>query len=199
MEDRTETRGKERRRLVLGLGNPGEKYSETRHNLGFAVAGSIAARRHCKLGQLVCNSVVGESGDLIVALPQTYMNRSGYAARCLAEKYAIDPRDILVIYDDIDLPLGTIRLRAGGGPSGHRGMESIIESLRTEGVPRIRVGIAGSGERPQGDDLVDYVLARFDESEVKQVEQITESAADLAEKWLNSDETESETVQLAGE
>jgi len=127
------------------------------------------------------------------------MNRSGYAARCLLEKLGVDPSDLLVVYDDVDLPLGTIRLRAQGGPSGHRGMESVIETLRTDQVPRLRLGVAGDQLRPQGDDLVDYVLSEFDQSELPLVREIVERAVDLTEEWIGKSETESVTVQLGAE
>jgi len=116
-------------RLILGLGNPGERYAETRHNLGFRVVEELARRRGLRLVDGACGSRMAEGPGLILAAPQTYMNRSGYAARCFAEHRGVAPQDLLVVYDDVALPLGRLRLRPSGSPGGHRGMESILENL----------------------------------------------------------------------
>jgi PTH1 family peptidyl-tRNA hydrolase len=171
------------RRLVLGLGNPGERYRGSRHNLGFRVARELAQRRDVEMDRLECNALVARDGDLLLAMPQTFMNRSGYAARCLVERYGIASGDLLVVYDDVELPLGRLRLRPGGGPGGHRGMESVIHNLRTEAVPRLRLGI-----RPEnlaaGEDLVEFVLAPFPADERPLVERLVERAAEACEAWL---------------
>ena len=174
------------RRLVLGLGNPGERYRGTRHNLGFRVVREIAGRMSVKIDRVECNALVGEAERLLLAMPQTYMNRSGYAARCLAERREIEPGDALVVYDDVELPLGRLRLRRGGGPGGHRGMESVIRNLRTEEVPRLRLGIRPEGDS-QPDDLVEFVLQPFRDDEQPVVEAMIERAADACEAWLESD------------
>src|SRR4051794_5445242 len=116
--------------LVLGLGNPGAEYADTRHNVGFRVVEELARRRGLSLDRLECNARVahGSSGstepaDLLLVQPQTYMNRSGYAARCLLETYQLEPAAVLVVYDEINLPLGKLRLRKSGSPAGHRGIE----------------------------------------------------------------------------
>lgn len=177
-------------RLILGLGNPGERYRGTRHNLGFQVVRELAGRLDVAVDRLECNALVGAAPaskrDLLLAMPQTYMNRSGYAARCLAERHEIDPGDSLVVYDDVELPLGRLRLRRGGGPGGHRGMESVIRNLRTEAVPRLRLGVGPeSGEPP--DDLVEFVLEPFRADERPAVEALVERAADACQAWLELD------------
>ena len=132
--------------LLVGLGNPGGRYADNRHNVGFMVA-----RSFCDLFSPPpswterfkgLTAAVREGALRCVALcPQTYMNRSGAAVRCLVELFAVAPVDLLVIYDEVQLPLGRLRLRAAGSPGGHRGMESVVEALQTQELPRLRLGI----------------------------------------------------------
>ena len=172
-------------RVVLGLGNPGERYAATRHNVGFRVVEELARRRDLELLASECNALIAAEGRLALAAPQTYMNRSGHAARCLQERRGVLSEDFLVVYDEIHLPLGTLRLRRRGSPAGHRGMESVLESLGTDEVPRLRLGIAGSGGPPPGDDLVDYVLEPFSEDERELVEAMIRRAADACDTWID--------------
>lgn len=190
---------------MLGLGNPGETYRATRHNVGFRVVEEVARRHGLRLTTLECNSLVGElpagpptgpedgpggppaRPPALLALPQTYMNRSGHAARCLVERRGFVPADVLVVYDEVSLPLGKLRLRRGGSPGGHRGIESIVESLRTAEVPRLRCGVAGEGGPPAGEELVDFVLAPFAPAEEEAVAAMVERAADAVEAWLVQD------------
>ena len=174
------------RRLVLGLGNPGDRYRGTRHNLGFRVVRELAGRLSVATDRVECSAIVGEADGLLLAMPQTYMNRSGYAARCLLERHEIRAEDLLVIYDDVELPLGRLRVRRGGGPGGHRGMESVIRNLRTDEVPRVRLGIRPeAGTAP--DDLVEFVLEPFRADEQPEVEALVERAADACQAWLEQD------------
>jgi PTH1 family peptidyl-tRNA hydrolase len=172
-------------RLVLGLGNPGAEYRDTRHNVGFRVVEALARRRDVALEEGDCRCRVARSGDLLLAQPQTYMNRSGYAAACLQEIHGLDPAGILVVYDDVALPVGTLRMRRGGSPGGHRGLESVVESLRTDEVPRVRIGIREDDEPPQGDDLVEYVLTPFPAALADDLEAIVERAADACQAWID--------------
>ena len=173
------------RRLVLGLGNPGERYRGTRHNLGFRVVRELAARLDAALDRLECAALIGNK-DPLLAMPQTYMNRSGYAARCLAERYEIEPQNLLVVFDDVELPLGRLRLRRGGGPGGHRGIESVIRNLKTEEVPRLRLGIRPDTDSTP-DDLVDFVLEPFRAEEQPAVEAVIDRAAEACQAWLELD------------
>ena len=174
------------RRLVLGLGNPGDRYRGTRHNLGFRVVRELGGRLSVAIDRVECSAIVGQADGLLLAMPQTYMNRSGFAARCLVERHEIRAEDVLVIYDDVELPLGRLRLRRGGGPGGHRGMESVIRNLRTEEVPRLRLGIQPeAGKAP--DDLVEFVLEPFRADEEPEVEALVERAADACRAWLEQD------------
>jgi PTH1 family peptidyl-tRNA hydrolase len=177
-----------RQQLVLGLGNPGERYARTRHNVGFRVIEELARRRDLRLGKLECNAVIAADPAVMLAQPQTYMNRSGYALRCLAERHGFEAADVLVVYDEVALPLGKLRLRVQGSPGGHRGMESVIENLRTDEVSRLRCGIAMgglAGEEAEDDlDLVAFVLADFTAEEESEVEEMIRRAADACEAWL---------------
>jgi len=149
-------------RLVAGLGNPGPEYAETRHNVGFLVVDRLAA----KLGSTwerstKWDAVTAKSGDVLFAKPMSFMNRSGHPLFAIAQFYKIEPQQILVVLDDLALPLGRIRIRPDGGTGGHNGLESIIAQFGTEQIPRLRLGI---GAAPT-EDSVDYVLGRFFEEE----------------------------------
>ncbi len=179
-------------RLVLGLGNPGERYADTRHNLGFRVVEELAKRLDVRLGLEVCGALWTAAGPVDLATPLTYMNRSGYSARCLSERNGYAAENILVVYDEVHLPLGRLRLRGRGSPGGHRGMESIIENLRTTAVPRLRLGIA-TDEAEQADErstgieagLTDFVLAPFAGGEVETATRMVHRAADCVLSWVD--------------
>lgn len=186
MSDTAEPNPPDPWRVVVGLGNPGEPYAGTRHNVGFRVVEELARRLRVRFGGEECNSLVAvaEGERLLLVEPQTFMNRSGYALRCLAERRELEASSFLVVYDEIHLPLGRLRLRGKGGPGGHRGMESVIESLRTEAIPRLRCGVAGGdGSPPDGEELVDYVLAPFEVEEKEAVDGMILKAADACEAW----------------
>lgn len=168
------------RRWVIGLGNPGERYANTRHNVGFAVVETLARRQGLQLEVGECNCVLTWNADLGLVLPQTFMNRSGFAARCLLERYDLSAGNILVVYDEIHLPLGSLRLRPKGSPAGHRGMESVLENLGSDQVPRLRMGIGDVGD---GEGLVDFVLEKFLPTERERVEEMVTRAADACESW----------------
>lgn len=172
------------RKLVLGLGNPGERYRATRHNLGFEVVGELARRRGWLLEQRQCRTLVAGDASLMVGQPQTYMNRSGFALRCLVELHGFATTDVLVVYDDVALELGRLRLRPAGSPAGHRGMESVVESLRTQEVPRLRLGIAPAEQPLASEQLADFVLAPFAPGERTAVADMLARAADAAEAWI---------------
>ncbi len=190
--------------LVLGLGNPGLEYRETRHNLGFMVVEELARRDNVELISGPCSTFFASTASFDLAQPQVYMNRSGLSLRCLVERSAYPVDQVLVVYDDVSLPLGTLRLRGRGGPGGHRGMESVIENLRTSDVARLRLGIApeegardeGSGGfrgggRDSGTDLAEFVLQPFEEDEWTAVAALVQKAADASQSWR------SEGVQVA--
>ncbi|MFL6192801.1 MAG: aminoacyl-tRNA hydrolase [Thermoanaerobaculia bacterium] len=176
-------------RLILGLGNPGEEYRATRHNVGFQVVEELARRAGVPLDRTECNALAGRfgsgEGEVLLVQPQTYMNRSGWAARCLVERHGIDPSAALVIYDEVNLPLGKLRFRRSGSPAGHRGLESILENLRTAEVPRLRLGVAPEAGKPAGgEELVEFVLSPFIPEELEPARDMIRRAADACETWL---------------
>jgi len=180
---------REEARLVLGLGNPGGRYTDTRHNLGFRVVDELARRLGVRLGLNVCGALWASNDRIDLAMPQTYMNRSGYSARCLSERNGYAPGSILVVYDEVHLPLGRLRLRGKGSPGGHRGMESVIENLRTTAVPRLRLGIApdeaAAAAAGRGEDLPDFVLAPFAADEIETAARMVRRAADCVLSWVD--------------
>ncbi len=173
-------------KLVVGLGNPGSEYRDTRHNVGFLVADEIARRWRLsdawreKFEALHVRTTVGDQA-VIVAKPLTFMNRSGQAVAGLAAFYQIDPADVLVVTDDVALPLGRLRARPDGGAGGHNGLKSIIQHLGTPAFPRVRVGVGRGDDRR---DLADHVLGRFDAGERDTVSAAVLRAADASERFL---------------
>lgn len=160
-------------KLIIGLGNPGKEYEKTRHNAGFMALDQlmknqeIALKNEPKFKAEIGNSSV-EGQKIIVAKPQTYMNNSGEAVAAITQFYKIAPEDIFVIYDDLDLPLGQIRLRAEGGPGTHNGMKSIVQHLGSNKFPRIRIGIESRGATsPKEQDTSSFVLTPFNSEEKK--------------------------------
>ncbi len=163
--------------LIVGLGNPGGRYSTTRHNIGFMVLDHLAKRWSVKLDSIGFYSIWGRGrvagSDVVLAKPQTYMNLSGRAVAALSGALAVGPESIIVVCDDCDLPLGRIRIRKRGGSGGHRGLGSIIEHLGSDDFPRVRVGVG----RPKEGELADYVLSPFEREEAPVVEETIERAA----------------------
>jgi peptidyl-tRNA hydrolase, PTH1 family len=175
-------------RFVVGLGNPGERYRRTRHNIGFMVVDAMAAAAgaphwHYQWDALVVSAAIIPSGEgqapgpCLLVKPQTFMNRSGLAVAPVLSAHGGAPEETLVVVDDVALELGTLRLRERGGHGGHNGLRSLVECLGTEDFPRLRVGIR-AGE-PQG-DLAEYVLAPFPEDDVLVVQELVGAAAEAA-------------------
>ena len=170
---------------MLGLGNPGARYRWTRHNLGFRVGDRLAERMEAsyrkseETGHRAWTAEVETPGGLVVlAKPRDYMNRSGRAALALCSHYSVDAGELTVIYDDADLPLGGVRLRAEGGSGGHRGVRSIIDTLGTGGFARVRLGMRG--EERDDHELADYALQPFTPDEERIVEGLVELGTDAA-------------------
>jgi PTH1 family peptidyl-tRNA hydrolase len=165
--------------LLVGLGNPGREYRNNRHNIGFMSLDRLAGRLGITFSRLESKALITKteySGRrLVLAKPQTFMNLSGQAVGSLVRFYKIPLENLLVAYDDVDLPFGTIRLRPGGGSAGHRGMASIIERLGIQDFPRLRMGV---GRPPGHMDAADYVLQDFSRSEVEALPVFLDIAAD---------------------
>lgn len=174
-------------KLIVGLGNPGIKYAQTRHNVGFFVVDHLSEQWSIPLKQHKWEAEIGEGricGEKVVLCkPQTFMNRSGMAVRPVFDFFNADIDDIVVIYDDLDLPPGQIRLRLKGSAGGHNGMKSIIGHLGTDQFKRIRIGI-GRPEPPY--PVTDYVLSPFAEDEEEAVADAVERAAEAINHWTQS-------------
>jgi len=174
--------------LVVGLGNPGEEYAATRHNAGFLLVQRVARSRGVELRGRAFHSRTGVwrggAEDVLLALPQTYMNRSGVAVREVLAGREIPVERLVVIYDDLDIPLGEIRVRKKGSPGTHKGMISIANEIRTREFPRVRIGI---GPLPGGRDAADYVLTPFGRSERAVLERSLEEAEDALDLILAGD------------
>lgn len=166
--------------IIAGLGNPTSQYEGTRHNAGFDVIDVIAEKYNISVDGKKNRAYIGkgmiEGQKVILAKPQTYMNLSGESIRSLAEYYKIDPEEeLLVIFDDISLDVGQLRIRKKGSAGGHNGIKSIIAHLGTSGFSRIKVGV---GEKPKGYDLADYVLGRFSKGEQELMKEGYENAVE---------------------
>ena len=172
--------------LIAGLGNPGKEYENTRHNAGFLVLDTLAQKLGADLSErknrALCGKAVIGGQKVILLKPQTYMNSSGESIRAAADYYKVPPEDILVVYDDISLAPGQLRIRAKGSAGGHNGIKSIIAHLGTQEFPRVKVGI---GEKPPRMDLADYVLGHFSSGEKKIMEEAAKEAADAICEIVN--------------
>lgn len=173
---------------VVGLGNPGRRYSETRHNVGFTFVKKTAKEWKLKLRKRIFFSKAGEverkDEKILLALPQTYMNKSGLAVKKILEGRDIKPEHVVVVYDDLDIPLGEIRIRKRGGPGTHKGMSSIIEEIGTQEFPRIRLGL---GPLPEGENAVNYVLSSFEKAERSRLEEGLRKAREALEMILSGE------------
>ena len=174
--------------LIIGLGNPGDKYANTRHNAGFEVLDLLEKKLGVKTRKRILQPwAEAEWTDgakkIVLCRPLTFMNNSGEAVKKLLAKYKVPAGRMIVIYDDIDLPPGTVRVRAKGGPGTHNGMRSIVGEIGTDQFPRIRVG---TGDRPAGEDLVKWVLGRPGAEEKPKMEDAFGRAAECAFEWVRN-------------
>jgi peptidyl-tRNA hydrolase, PTH1 family len=175
--------------LIVGLGNPGKEYEGTRHNVGFGLVERLAKgwRADWELKKKFSSRVAQVDRDgrrIVLCEPQTYMNASGEAVQAVAEYYKLAPKQILVLVDDADLPLGTIRLRPDGSSGGHHGLESIEQHLGTRGYARLKIGIGRRAE--DGRQISGFVLGRFSAADKKIVEEVLGRAAEQVECWLSA-------------
>ncbi|HLW52121.1 MAG TPA: aminoacyl-tRNA hydrolase [Candidatus Angelobacter sp.] len=174
-------------KLIVGLGNPGIEYQFTPHNIGFLAVDRIADQCGVQIDNrrsraLTARARIGNE-ELLLAKPETYMNLSGMSVRDLVEKAGIDPqKDLLVIYDELDLPLGMVRIRERGSSAGHNGMQSIIDALQTEEVARIRLGVGPDDPRKGG---ANYILGQFRKSMLPKVDELLDTAAEAVKVILS--------------
>jgi len=172
-------------KLIVGLGNPGAKYRGTRHNIGFAVLDELAARWQVSFESAPVDALIAKvrgADEVLLAKPLTFMNASGEAVGALLRYYKIEIADLLVVVDDVQLPLGKIRARVRGSAGGHNGLKSIVAHVG-DAFSRLRIGV-GRGDPRR--DLADHVLTRFDADEAAEVERVTARAADAAEMFATS-------------
>ena len=177
--------------VIVGLGNPGEKYAETRHNVGQEVLKALSLHfggsfKKSKTLSL-CSEIQIQQKKVVLAIPQTFMNESGMSLQKLVHRYNVtNPENILIVHDELDLEPGTMKIKLGGGLAGHNGLKSIEQHLKTKGFGRLRIGI---GKPKNGIEVSDYVLQNFDEDEIASVEKIskdiTDSISILVEKKLD--------------
>ena len=168
--------------LVVGLGNPGDEYAHTRHNVGADTVEILAARHSIALkkGKERARAAEGRIGPTRVALavPLTYMNDSGLAVVALARRYGVEPEQIVVVHDELDLPVGALKVKAGGGLAGHNGLRSITSHLHSDAFVRVRIGVGKPASKEQG---VDHVLKRFSKRERTEIDVVLQEAADAVE------------------
>ena len=171
--------------IIVGLGNPGPEYAHTRHNAGFEAMALLEKTYGTALGRKTLQGLLAEVSQgartIVLCEPQTSMNNSGECVSQLLRWYHCEPDHLMVIYDDIDLPPGRVRVRRNGGPGTHNGMRSIVEHLGTQDFPRIRIG---TGDRPAGWDLADWVLSRPDSETAPLMAAAFEKAAAAAADWV---------------
>lgn len=173
-------------KIIVGLGNPGKEYKNTRHNVGYMVLEELASRYPLEKQESKFDAIIGQlriKGEKVLLVkPLTFMNLSGKSVQALVHWHKLELVDLMVVYDDMDLPLGTLRIRAGGGSGGHNGMKSIAERLATPDFARVRIGIG----RPEEREAVEWVLGRFAAGEKEPAEQAIKDAVDALEKWISS-------------
>ena len=174
--------------LIAGLGNPSKTYEGTRHNVGFSMIDVIGNKFDIDVTTKKHKALVGrgviDGMRVILAKPQTYMNLSGESIREIADFYKIEPENIIIIYDDISLDVGQLRIRKKGSAGGHNGVKNIIAYLGTQEFPRIKVGI---GNKPEGWDLADYVLSRYSKAEQEALEEAAEGVVGALKLMLADD------------
>ena len=176
--------------VIIGLGNPGKEYENTRHNMGFKAIDVLSYDEQIEIRKKKFHSVIGQGKiagkKTVLVKPETYMNRSGIAAREAAMWYDVPSCNVIVIYDDIDLPIGAIRIRKSGGPGTHNGMKSVVSELGTKDFIRIRIGVGAAGA---GEDLVDRVIGKVPKVEQKVLDstarEAAEAARDIIEKGVD--------------
>ena len=174
-------------KLIVGLGNPGKEYEKTRHNSGYMalskLAEEVGAEKPARKFNALCSLVNIDGEKVILMEPLTYMNLSGNAVRAAADYYHIEPEDILIIHDDMDLPTGSVRIRANGSAGGQKGMKHIITCLGTDEIARIRIGV-GHSEPGNHDVVPDWVLSPVSKAEREDFDRAIETAAKAARAWV---------------
>ncbi len=168
-------------KLIIGLGNPGKEYDKTRHNIGFSVVDLFAQKSNQEFNKEKFNSHYFKEDNILVLKPQTYMNLSGDAVQAVVKFFKIDPKDILVIYDEMNLPVGKFTIKPKGSAGGQNGMKDIINKLGTNEIARLRVGIG------RGEDASKHVLSNFSKEEKLSIEEVKEDAVNAIQEFIKND------------
>ena len=173
--------------LVVGLGNPGERYAATPHNLGFLVVDTLAARHSIRLSRVECQAVIGQGAirgkPVVLAKPQTFMNLSGVAVKPLMQKNDVQPGELILVYDELALGWGGLRIRPDGSAAGHNGVQDVIDKIGTQEFPRVRLGVHPGYRLTEGKGA-DYLLSRFSRQQNETLEAFIGLAADAAESII---------------
>lgn len=173
--------------LVAGLGNPGEQYAATPHNLGFLVVDVLAARHSMRMSRTECQAVIGQGSiggkPVLLAKPQTFMNLSGVAIKPLMTKNELEPKDLILVYDELALPWGSLRIRPNGSAAGHNGVQDVIEKIGTQEFPRVRLGVHPGHRLTEGKGA-DYLLSRFTRRQNETLDELIGLAADATESII---------------
>lgn len=173
-------------KLIIGLGNPGGKYEDTRHNVGFSYLDCLAKKHFIRMKKLECRALTGvgriSGQEVLLAKPQTFMNLSGESVYALCKKYHCTPKDVIVLYDDISLELGRLRIRKKGSAGGHNGIKSIIYQLESDEFPRLKIGVGAPPHKEM--DLADFVLSTFSGEELDTMISLIPTVCDAVEMML---------------
>lgn len=173
-------------KIIVGLGNPGSKYDDTRHNVGFSYVDCLAQKHHIKIKKLECRALTGvgriSGQEVLLAKPQTFMNLSGESVLSLCKKYNCAPADVIVLFDDVSLELGKLRIRKKGSAGGHNGIKSIIYQLQSDEFPRLKIGVGAPEHKEM--DLADHVLGTFSKDELKTMISLVPTVCDAVEMML---------------
>ncbi|MDD4693319.1 MAG: aminoacyl-tRNA hydrolase [Firmicutes bacterium] len=167
-------------KMIVGLGNPGPRYQHTRHNVGFMAVDGFARRLETDIINLKFKSLYTKKGEILLVKPQTYMNLSGEAVVPFYNYFKLESQDLMVVYDDMDIPLGQMRIKPKGSSGGHKGMESIITLLGRDDFPRLRIGV---GRPNPTQEVVDYVLRIFERDEIPIISETLKEVLDALETW----------------
>ena len=171
--------------LIIGLGNPGPEYERTQHNLGFLVMDRLGERNSIRVSRQDSKALIGIGSiagqDVILAKPQTYMNRSGPSVKALADKHGVESSKVVIVYDELDLPWTGVRIRSKGSAAGHHGMESVVKSLGTQDFPRIRLGIHPGHPVKDG---AQYVLSPFRKAQLEELDELLDHASGAVESII---------------
>ncbi|MBE7035116.1 MAG: aminoacyl-tRNA hydrolase [Ruminococcaceae bacterium] len=173
--------------VIVGIGNPGRQYENTKHNIGFISLDFLSASWNIPISKIEHKALIGEGvhkGERVILVkPQTFVNLSGESVGDILRFYKVPPENLIVIYDDVNFDVGRVRIRSGGSDGGHNGMKSLIYHLHSDSFPRIRIGV---GKKPEAYDLADWVLSKFTDEEIKTLSKVVDLVPDMVEEIMQN-------------